>query len=520
MAKCKQCGKRGFFLKLNENGICSDCIRINKLKEQETQLSLNIQKLDGTYSSLNKEFEHLKSNKEAYYEELLKAAKMNAIKEVQDQIELKHQEINALQSNKNILLSEITSLQDDMKSSQKTLSSNANKLQKSKELFKSLQYSTKRYYDLMEFNKDIFDDSDIKEAEELLSTTVELKLHHMDVRELRKRFNQNNKIIQEILSKYQDRYTTKANLTIYRLMVIALEAELQNILFNLNFSKLDKAIDSVKELTAKYQKIAADGNQSIANTVIKFIGEIEYLYTEAVKIEYEYFIQKERIKEEQRTLREQMRQEAAERKLLEEQRKKIEAEETKYEQEIDNIQQLIQESEDNEKIRQLEERLAKIQQQLNDVEKKKEEIHTLQNGKAGYIYIISNLGSFGDKMFKVGMTRRLNPQDRVDELGDASVPFKFDVHSFIFSDNAPDLEYKLHKHLNDQRVNKVNLRKEFFYCTIDELEELVYSLEPTAQFNRTMLAEQYYQSMAVTEVPDEFEIVYDVEEIEDEEEAV
>ena len=67
MAKCKQCGKRGFFLKLNENGICSDCIRINKLKEQETQLSLNIQKLDGTYSSLNKEFEHLKSNKEAYY---------------------------------------------------------------------------------------------------------------------------------------------------------------------------------------------------------------------------------------------------------------------------------------------------------------------------------------------------------------------------------------------------------------------------------------------------------------------
>lgn len=520
MAKCKQCGKRGFFLKLNEHGICSDCVRINHLKEQETNLSLNIQKLDGTYSALNKEFEYLKSNKEAYYEELLKAAKMNAIKEVQDQIELKHQEINALQSNKNILLSEITSLQEDMKSSQKTLTSNANKLQKSKELFKSLQYSTKRYYELMEFNKDIFDEADIKEAEELLSTTIQLKLHHMDVRELRKRFNQNNKLIQEILAKYQERYTTKANLTIYRLMVIALEAELQNILFNLNFSKLDKAIDSVKELTAKYQKIAADGNQSIANTIIRFIGEIEFLYIEAVKIEYEYFIQKERIKEEQRTLREQMRQEAAERKILEEQRKKIEAEETKYEQEIDNIQQLMKETEDNEKIRQLEERLAKIQQQLDDVEKKKEEIHTLQNGKAGYIYIISNLGSFGEKMFKVGMTRRLNPQDRVDELGDASVPFKFDVHSFIFSDNAPDLEYKLHKHLNDQRVNKVNLRKEFFYCTIDELEELVYSLEPTAQFNRTMLAEQYYQSMAITEVPDEFEVVYDVEEIDEEEEAV
>jgi len=76
------------------------------------------------------------------------------------------------------------------------------------------------------------------------------------------------------------------------------------------------------------------------------------------------------------------------------------------------------------------------------------------------------------------MTRRLDPQDRVDELGDASVPFAFDVHSFIFSENAPDLEYNLHKKLNNQRVNKVNLRKEFFPSTIDELEELVYSLEP------------------------------------------
>jgi hypothetical protein len=92
-------------------------------------------------------------------------------------------------------------------------------------------------------------------------------------------------------------------------------------------------------------------------------------------------------------------------------------------------------------------------------------------------------------------------------LGDASVPFRYDVHGMIFSENAPDLEYKLHKHLNNQRINRVNLRKEFFNTSIDDLENLVYSLEPSAEFNKTMLAEQYYQSMAVEEVPDEVQIV-------------
>jgi hypothetical protein len=107
------------------------------------------------------------------------------------------------------------------------------------------------------------------------------------------------------------------------------------------------------------------------------------------------------------------------------------------------------------------------------------------------------------------MTRRLEPQDRIDELGDASVPFRFDVHSTIFSNNAPELEAKLHKELHNNRVNKINLRKEFFKTTIDELEELVYSLEPSAQFDRTMLAEQYYQSMAVNEVPESVEVIDD-----------
>jgi exonuclease VII large subunit len=230
-------------------------------------------------------------------------------------------------------------------------------------------------------------------------------------------------------------------------------------------------------------------------------------------------VQKERIKEEQRAIREQMRLEAAERKRLAEERKKVEQEEEKYKKELASIQDQLSETKDESLIKQFEERIARMQAQLSEVEKKKEDIVKLEHGQAGYIYAISNLGSFGENIFKIGMTRRLDPQERIDELGDASVPFRFDVHSIIFSNNAPELETKLHKQLHDKRVNKINLRKEFFRVTIDELEDLVYSLEPSAEFNRTMLAEQYHQSLAVNEIPESVEIIDDDDDIEDEEDA-
>lgn len=101
------------------------------------------------------------------------------------------------------------------------------------------------------------------------------------------------------------------------------------------------------------------------------------------------------------------------------------------------------------------------------------------------------------------MTRRLDPQDRVDELGDASVPFTFDVHSFIFSQNAVAMEKQLHQTLHERRLNRVNLRKEFFKTTIDDLEKLVYSIEPSAEFRKTMVAEHYHQSLSAESIPTE-----------------
>ena len=318
----------------------------------------------------------------------------------------------------------------------------------------------------------------------------------MDVKSLRKAYKENEKDIDKVLKSYASRYTTKSNRAIYQLMVIALRSELQNVLYNLKYEKLDQAIDDVKAITSKYLAIAGEGNQSIAGTLTKFIGELEYLFINTVKIEYNYYVKKEQARQEQLALKQQMREEAEERKALEQQRKKIEHEEAKFHSEIEKANEALSSATDDIQIAALKKRILELQGQLSDVTIKKEEISKLQNGKAGNVYIISNLGSFGEDVFKIGMTRRMNPQDRIDELGSASVPFKFDVHSFIFSDDAVSLESKIHTLLNDKRVNKVNLRKEFFRIKLDDLEQLVNDLDPTAEFNKTMLAEEFRQSQS------------------------
>lgn len=517
MARCETCGKGGFFFKVNSNGKCNECERIAALQAEENKLHESLARLRSDCSAEEESYKEIKNSREILYNEITDEAKKNALTQIAVQLGDKQNELQQLTLQIEETQELLKKNNQDYDQLQATILSNAKKLQKLQTLFKSMQYSVKKYFDEESISNQILTENISNEAEELLSTTITLKLHLMDIRELRKAYNQNNKVVRELLARYQKRYMTKANMTIYKLMVIALEAELQNVLFNMSYSKLDKAIKDVKAITAKYQKIATDGNQSIAPTITRFIGEIEYLFIQSIKIEYEYYIQKERIKEEQRAIRERMRQEAAERKLLKEERKKVEQEEEKYKNEIVNIKDQLLSTDDQTKIRQLEERIARIQAQLDEVEKKREDIIKLQNGQAGYIYVISNLGSFGENTFKVGVTRRINPQDRIDELSNASLPFKFDVHSFIFSNNAYDLESQLHKHLHHKRINRVNLRKEFFNTTIDELEDLVYSLEPSAEFNRTMLAQHYYQSMAVDELPESITIIEDDDINEDDE---
>lgn len=388
------------------------------------------------------------------------------------------------------LKKEIEINQDKLEKLNKQINTQTNKFNKSRELYKSMEYARANFAEYNTF----LTPSESAALDEFAPSVI-LKLHCMEYKDLRKAYRENDKQIDNVLHMYESRYTTKSNKAIYQLMVIALRSELQNILYNLKYEKLDKSIEDVKSVTEKYLKIAGSGNQSIAGTLKNFIGEIEYLFINAAKIEYNYYVKREQARQEQAALREQMKQEAEERKALEAEKQKIEKEEQKYQTEIEKLQEKLDSATETE-VKQLEAKILELQSQLADVVIKKDEIIKLQNGKAGTVYVISNMGSFGEDVFKVGMTRRQDPNDRIKELGNASVPFQFDVHSFIFSDNAVELETKMHQILSKNRVNKVNPRKEFFKISLDELEEIVYSIEPTANFNRTMMAEEYRQSIS------------------------
>ncbi len=483
-----------------------DIFKVSKFKNEIEQLkqqnALLQQKLDGLcysdYESAQRTIQQLNQLANDKRNEIsnIENQRSSLEKKLFDETQIANRDFEQFKENIN---NKISSLNEEFAKSEKKLKTSTNKIAKSKEIYKSIEYSINNFF---EYNPELstlkLSETDLNALDEL-SPSVILKLHYMDVKSLRKAFRDNDKQIEKVLAQYQSRYTTKANRTIYELMVIALRSELQNILYNLKFEKLENGIEQVKEVTQKYLSVAAQGNQSIAGTLTKFIGEIEYLFINSVKIEYNYYVKKEQARQEQLAIREQMRQEAEERKALEQEKKKVENEELKYNNEIEKLKLQLQETADKEKDL-LNAKILELQAKLSDVIVKKDNITQLQNGKAGNVYIISNLGSFGENVFKVGMTRRINPQDRVNELGDASVPFKFDVHSFIFSEDAVGLEKKLHDILNEKRVNKVNARKEFFYTSVDELEALVNEIEPTAEFNKTMLAEEFRQSQSSDEV--------------------
>ena len=466
-----------------------DIFKISEIKAENEKIKSENAKLQAKISELGVE---------EYFETKAKITQM------QKEADINLQKLNDEITSDNALISDlraqIAELQEKYSKLDKSVSTQERKISRCKELYKSVDYALNNFLDLsVPYDGCKISNKDLDDLE-AISPSVMLKLHCMDVKSLRKAYRENEKQITNLLNQYSSRYTTKANKSIYNLMVIALRAEIQNILYNLKYEKLDKSIDDLKTVTSKYLKIAGEGNQSIAGTLTKFIGEIEYLFINAIKIEYNYYVKKEQARQEQLAIREQMRQEAEERKALENERKKVEKEEEKYNNEIAKIEEVISHTTNEDDLNKLKSRIVELQNQLGQVIIKKEEISNLQNGKAGTVYIISNLGSFGDDVFKIGMTRRLDPQERINELGSASVPFKFDVHSFIFSDDAVSLETKMHQLLNSKRVNKVNLRKEFFKVSLDELESLVEEIDPAAEFNKTMLAEEFRQSSSSDEI--------------------
>lgn len=213
---------------------------------------------------------------------------------------------------------------------------------------------------------------------------------------------------------------------------------------------------------------------------------------------YSYQYQKEQERLQQKAIREQMVEEEKVRREIEKEKAKIEKEESQFKNEIDNLMKRIRNATEIEqqlyldKIRELQEKLKQVEESKKDV------LNREQNTRAGFVYVISNIGSFGENVYKIGMTRRLDPMDRINELSSASVPFEFDVHAIIFSEDAPALETLLHNHFSNQRVNMVNKRKEFFRVSLKEIERFVKSsCNATVEFTRTASAEQYRETQRI-----------------------
>lgn len=475
-------GKKKALIQQLQNAVALQNAQIAQLQENNEHLKQELESLRSSIPKEQKDFEILAEKSKALKEQIADSEKK--LNQTNEQIAQKADKLDSTAS-------ELHTLYKSLEEKAGQLQACVAKIQKAEVLYSAYKSANRAYIRSNDtVLEEVYTPAD-------LMPIVEIELNCMGVKDLRKLYNHYQSSIRKTFQRYEGRYTTKSNIAIYQLMVIAMEAELQNILHAISYGKLESSIEHVKSIINRYYEIAVEGNQSIAPTMKKFIAEIEDLFIGVVKVEYEYYVKKEQIKEEQRALREQMKQEEEERKALEAEKKKVEKEESKYANEIQQLKERVQDTADDSQTKILLERIQQLQEQLSEVQKKKEDIVNLQNGKAGYVYVISNLGAFGDDVFKVGMTRRLEPMDRIKELSNASVPFSFDVHSFIFSDDAVGLEKMLHQELNDKRVNKINLRKEFFRTSIDELEQLVLKHYPSAEFKknnagRTILSESIY----------------------------
>lgn len=206
---------------------------------------------------------------------------------------------------------------------------------------------------------------------------------------------------------------------------------------------------------------------------------------------------KDEEKEEQRRLREQIREEEKARREYERAIKDAAKEEDTLRKAMEKVQRQVEAANEVQRA-EFEAKLFELESKLRQAEEKNQRALSMaQQTRSGHVYVISNIGSFGEEIFKIGMTRRLEPQDRIRELGDASVPFEFDVHAMIFSDDAPGLEKSLHRHFLRQQVNKVNPRKEFFRSGLEAIRQELETLGVETHWTMTARAHEYRESLRI-----------------------
>ena len=268
-----------------------------------------------------------------------------------------------------------------------------------------------------------------------------------------------------------------------KLLLRAFNTECDELIGKVKYTNFDSSLNKIYKSAEAISKLGTVMGISINTCYLN-------LKVKELRLSFEYQTKKQEEKEAQKQARAEMREAAKLQKEIEAQRKKFEKEQTHYQSALHKLtEQLASNPEDPDLLAKKEE----LESQLSEIDKSMKDIDYREaNQKAGYVYVISNIGAFGENVYKIGMTRRLDPQERVDELGDASVPFNFDVHAMIFSDDAPALEAALHRAFEDKKLNMVNTRREFFNVTLDEIKEVVKNnFDNTVEFIDVPDAEQF-----------------------------
>lgn len=281
---------------------------------------------------------------------------------------------------------------------------------------------------------------------------------------------------------------TKMVKDMQKLLLRAFNSECDECINNVKYNNFDAA---KQRITSSSDAISKLGKMlSVAITAAYFKLKIEELH-----LAFEYRLKVQEEKEQSREAREQLREAKKLEKEIEDARRAIDKDKKHLSIALAKIvAQLAAASEADRaallaKKAELESALAQMAEKLKDIDYRE------ANAKAGYVYVISNLGAFGDDVFKIGVTRRLEPFERVDDLGDASVPFEFDVHAMIFSENAFALEAALHKAFENRKLNMVNHRREFFRAPLAEIKGVISaSFDKTVEWTDLPSAEEYRTS--------------------------
>lgn len=275
-----------------------------------------------------------------------------------------------------------------------------------------------------------------------------------------------------------------------KLTLRAFNGECDSLIAKVKWNNIDQYEKRIEKTFDAINKLNSSQNIDIQFDFLQ-------LKIDELRLTHEFELKKYEEKEEQRRIREQMREEEKASRDFEKAQKEAEKEEKLLQQAMKKAQEEISKVSEEERAK-YEAQLVELQGKLQEAEEKNQRaISMAQQTKSGHVYVISNLGSFGENIYKIGMTRRLEPLDRVNELGDASVPFKFDVHAMIYSENAPELENQLHKTFNKNRLNFVNLRREYFDISLDEIEKVVLENHGEIEFIKESEAKEYRESLII-----------------------